>query len=237
MTENETTTRAALRVAIKDAAAANAVARRASEAVMAASTMLSEAERDLAAARGALEEVRDGQRPLVERLALAGSDEERWQLIDEQSSPKERQAVTVAGLRDARSLVLDAEDRVIVAGSTLERLQQSATSAEAAARRADARRRAAICDVVQPEVIRLMRAVERLTTELGEARLALRFVGSNLVDDGDERRQISRMLDRDLGSLFPEEFGFKAEPSAALAAWKAFTGAIARDASTPFPST
>ena len=75
MTENETTTRAALRVAIKDAAAANAVARRASEAVMAASTMLSEAERDLAAARGALEQARAPQRPLAERLAEAGSDD------------------------------------------------------------------------------------------------------------------------------------------------------------------
>ena len=89
---------------------------------------------------------------------------------------------------------------------------------------------------MQPEVIRLMRAVERLTTELGEARLALRFVGANLVNGyGDERRQISRTLDRDLASLFPEEFGFKADPSAALAAWRGFASAIALDGSTPFP--
>jgi hypothetical protein len=235
MTENETTTRAALELALKDADAAQRDAAKAREAVATASTMLSKAERDLAAARGALEEARAPQRPLAELLAATASDAEAWEVLAEHN--KGRPAVTAEDLREARSLVLDAEDRVIVAGSTLERLQQSATSAEAAARRADARRRAAICDVVQPEVIRLMRAVERLTTELGEARLALRFVGSNLVDDGDERRQISRMLDRDLGSLFPEEFGFKAEPSAALAAWKAFTGAIARDASTPFPST
>ena len=80
------------------------------------------------------------------------------------------------------------------------------------------------------------RAVERLTSELGEARLALRFVGANLVDGmGDERRQISRMLDMDLGQMFAHEFGFRAEPSAAEAAWEQFAAAIAHDSSTPFP--
>jgi hypothetical protein len=235
MTENETTTRAALELALKDADAAQRDAAKAREAVATASTMLSKAERDLAAARGALEEARAPQRPLAELLAATASDAEAWEVLAEHN--KGRPAVTAEDLREARSLVLDAEDRVIVAGSTLERLQQSATSAEAAARRADARRRAAICDVVQPEVIRLMRAVERLTTELGEARLALRFVGANLVGGmGDERRQISRMLDMDLGQMFAREFGFRAEPSVAEAAWEQFAEAIARDSLAPFPT-
>jgi hypothetical protein len=91
---------------------------------------------------------------------------------------------------------------------------------------------------VRPECAKLMRTVETLTGELREARLALRFVGSNLVDNrGDEHRQISRMLDMDLGQMFAREFGFRAEPSAAEAAWEQFAEALARDASTPFRST
>lgn len=90
---------------------------------------------------------------------------------------------------------------------------------------------------MRPEAIRLMGRVAGLTRELADARLSLKFVGANLVDGyGDERRQISRMLDIDLSSLFPEEFGFQAEPSAALAAWRAFAEAVARDSSVPFPT-
>jgi hypothetical protein len=126
-------------------------------------------------------------------------------------------AATPDDLREARALVLDSEDRVIVARSELEQLQAPATSATAAANRANERRQRAINEVVRPECARLLQAAERLTKELGEARLALRFVGNNLVDgSGDERRQIRRMLDLDLGSMFLEEFGFTAEPSAAL---------------------
>jgi hypothetical protein len=237
MTENETTTRAALALAISAADAANAVAVKAKAAVTAASTMLDEAERDLAAARGALEQARDPQRPLAERLADAGSDDERQQLVDEHNAAKARPAVTGDDLREARVLVLDAEDRVVVARSELEQLQSAATSATAAANRAHARRQEAINEVVRPQCSRLMRAAERLTKEFAEVRLALRFIGANLADGySDERRQIQRMLDRDLASLFPEEFGFKADPSAALAAWKAFAGAIEHDPSAPFPT-
>ena len=92
-------------------------------------------------------------------------------------------------------------------------------------------------EVMRPEAIRLMGRVQGLTRELADARLSLKFVGADLVDGyGDERRQISRLLDRDLGSMFPEEFGFRAEPSIALAAWKAFAEAVTRDSSTPFPA-
>jgi hypothetical protein len=161
---------------------------------VAAASKLNEAERDLKAARTALEEARDGQRPIAERLAEAGSDEERWQLIDEQSAPKEREAVTVADLREARVLVLDAEDGVIVARSALEQLQQSSTAATAMANRANNRRQKAINEVVRRECARLMQAAERLTRELADARLSLRFVSANLVDGmGDERRQIYRL--------------------------------------------
>jgi hypothetical protein len=178
----------------KDAAAANAVAVKARDAIVAAASKLNEAERDLKAARTALEEARDGQRPIAERLAEAGSDEERWQLIDEQSAPKEREAVTVADLREARVLVLDAEDGVIVARSALEQLQQSSTAATAMANRANNRRQKAINEVVRRECARLMQAAERLTRELADARLSLRFVSANLVDGmGDERRQIYRL--------------------------------------------
>ena len=169
-------------------------------------------------------------------LVSAGSDDERWATVEEYNAP--RPAPTAAEIRDARARVLDSEDRIIVSRSELEQLQLSAASATAAANRADARRREAINEVVRPECVRLMQTVERLTSELGEARLSLKFVGANLVNEyGDERRQISRTLDRDLASLFPEEFGYRAEPSTALAAWKAFAESVTRDASTPFPST
>jgi len=236
MTEEETKARSVLTLSIRDADAAQRNAAKAREAVTAASTMLNEAERDLAAARGALEQARAPQRPLAERLAEAGSDDERQQLVDEHNAATARPAVTVDDLREARVLVLDAEDRVVVARSDLERLQSAATSATAAANRADDRRQKAINEVVRPECDRLMQAAERLTKEFAEVRLALRFIGANLADGySDERRQIQRMLDRDLASLFPEEFGFKADPSAALAAWRGFASAIPLDGSTPFP--
>jgi hypothetical protein len=236
MTEEETKARSVLTLAIRDAAAAGAVATKAREAVATASRMLEEAQRAHKAALDALEQARAPQRPLAERLAEAGSDDERQQLVDEHNSSKGRPAVTAEDLRDARSRVLDAEDRVVVARSELERLQSAATSATAAANRANARRQEAINEVVRPEAIRLMGRVAGLTMELADARLSLKFVGANLVNEyGDERRQISRTLDRDLSSLFPEEFGFKADPSAALAAWRGFASAIALDGSTPFP--
>ena len=236
MTEEETKARSVLTLSIRDADAAQRNAAKAREAVTAASTMLNEAERDLEAARAAVEEARAPQRPLAERLAEAGSDDERQQLVDEHNAATARPAVTVDDLREARVLVLDAEDRVVVARSDLERLQSAATSATAAANRADDRRQKAINEVVRPECDRLMQAAERLTKEFAEVRLALRFIGANLADGySDERRQIQRMLDRDLASLFPEEFGFKADPSAALAAWRGFASAIPLDGSTPFP--
>jgi hypothetical protein len=234
MTMTETTTRSVLTLTIKDAAAANAVALKAQEAVTAASTVLSQAERDLAAARAALEGARGVQRPLAALLAETTSDAEREELVDAYNKP--RPTITAEDLRDARALVLDSEDRVVVARSELERLQSAATSATAAANRANDRRQQAIYAVVRPEVARLMDTAEKLTRELGEARLSLRFVGANFVNEyGDERRQISRMLDLDLGSMFPEEFGFRAEPSAALASWRAFAEAIARNSAEPFP--
>jgi hypothetical protein len=236
MTEEGTTTRAALALAIKDADAANAVAIKAKAAVTAASTMLDEAERDLQAARAALEGARGVRKPLAELLISAGSEDERWATVEEYNAP--RPAPTAAEIRDARARVLDSEDRIIVSRSELEQLQLSAASATAAANRADARRREAINEIVRPEAIRLMGRVAGLTRELADARLSLKFVGANLVNEyGDERRQISRTLDRDLASLFPEEFGYRAEPSTALAAWKAFAESVTRDASTPFPST
>jgi hypothetical protein len=234
MTE-EDKARAVLALAIKDAAAADAVAVKAREAVTAAASKLSEAERDLVATRTALEEARGVRKPLAELLVLAGSDDERWATVEEYNAP--RPAPTAEELREARALVLDSEDRVVVARSELERLQSSAASATAVANRADARRQEAINEVVRPEAIRLMERVQGLTKELGEARLALKFVGANLVDGmGDERRQISRMLDRDLGQMFALEFGFRDEPSAALAAWKDFAESVTRDSSTPFPT-
>ena len=237
MTEEGTTARAALSLSIKDAAAASAVAAKARETVATAASKLSEAERDLEAARAAVEEARAPQRPFAERLAEAGSDDERQQLVDDHNAAKARPAVTVDDLREARVLVLDAEDRVVVAQSELERLRQKAISATAAANRANARRQEAINEVVRPEAIRLMGRVAGLTRELADARLSLKFVGANFVNEyGDERRQISRMLDLDMSSLFPEEFSFKAEPSAALAAWRAFAEAIARDSLVPFPT-
>jgi hypothetical protein len=235
MTEEGTTARAALALAIKAAATADAGAVKARDAVTAASTMLNEAERDLRAAVTALEQARAVQRPLAALLAETTLDAEREELVDAYNKP--RPTITAEDLRDARALVLDSEDRVVVARSELERLQSAAASATAAANRANERRQQAIYAVVRPEVARLMDTAEKLTRELGEARLSLRFLGANLTDPlvGDERRQISRMLDRDLASLFPEEFGFKADPSAALAAWRGFASAIALDGSTPFP--
>jgi hypothetical protein len=56
MTEEGTTARAVLALAIKDAAAANAIAVKAREAVASAASKLNEAERDLKAARTALED-------------------------------------------------------------------------------------------------------------------------------------------------------------------------------------
>jgi hypothetical protein len=236
MTEEETKARSVLTLSIRDADAVQRNAAKAHEAVTAASATLRDAEHDQQAARTALEEARAPQRPLAERLAEAGSDDERQQLVDEHNAAKARPAVTVDDLREARVLVLDAEDRVVVARSDLERLQSAATSATAAANRADDRRQKAINEVVRPECDRLMQAAERLTKEFAEVRLALRFIGANLADGySDERRQIQRMLDRDLASLFPEEFGFKADPSAALAAWRGFASAIPLDGSTPFP--
>ena len=228
MTEEGTKARAALALAIKDAAAANAVAEKARDAVTAASATLRDAEHDQQAARTALERARGVQKPISELLAEARSDDERWQLVDEQNASKGRQPVTVAVLREARILALDTEDGVYAARAAYEQLQESATSATAAANRANDRRQKAVNEVMRPEAIRLMERVQGLTRDLGEARLVLRFAGANFVNDGDERRQISRMLDLNLSSLFPEEFGFKAEPSAALAAWKAFAEAVPR---------
>ena len=238
MTEEGTTARGALALALKDCDAAQRDAVKSREAVTAAASKFNEAERHLREASTALEEARAPQRRLAQLLAEAASDEERQQLVDEHNSSKGRPAVTAEDLREARVLVLDAEDRVVVARSELEQLQSAATSATAAANRANDRRREAIHAVVRPEAIRLMERVQRLTRELADARLSLKFVGANLVNEyGDERRQISRTLDRDLASLFPEEFGYRAEPSTALAAWKAFAESVTRDASTPFPST
>jgi hypothetical protein len=111
------------------------------------------------------------------------------------------------------------------------------SSDEGRLRRGSGRPIEAINEVVRPECARLIQAAERLTKELGEARLALRHISRNLVDPlSDERRQIDRMLATDMASLFPEENGFKSEPSAALAAWRGFAESIARDASTPFPN-
>ena len=238
MTEEGTKARAASAIAIKDADAADAVASKAREAATTASTMLSRAERDLKAARTALEEARDGQRPLAEQLAKAGSDEERWQLVEEQNASKGRPAVTADDLRKARVLVADCEDGVIVARSAVEQLQESATSATAAANRANDRRQQAIYAVMMPEVASLLQAAEAKTRELREARLALRFVGDNLTNPlvGEERREIRRHLNQDMSQLFPAEYGLGCEPSAALAAWKAFSEAVARDSSTPFPT-
>jgi hypothetical protein len=236
MTDEASKTRAALALAIKDADAADAVAVKARDAVKAASTNLSQAERDLAAARAALEEARGVRRPLAELLASAGSDEERWATVDEYNIP--RPALTAEELRDARALVLDSEDRVIVARSELEQLQSSAASATAAANRADARRQEAIREVVRPEAIRLMERVQGLTAELAEARLAMRFVGGRLVAPlSDERRQADRLLNSDPGTMFPLEMGFKAPPSEALAAWQAFAGEIEHNSSAPFPTS
>jgi hypothetical protein len=229
--------REALARAIDECRDADARAAKAHGAVATASRMLDEAQRAHKAAQNAIDAARAVQRPLAELLAEAGSDYEREQLVDERNASKGRPAVTAEDLRDARALVLDAEDRIIVARSELDQLQQTAISTEAAARRADARRRAAINEVVRPECARLMQTAERLARDLGEARLALRHISDNLVDPhADERRQIDRFLNRDFSQLFPEEFGFKAEPSMALAAWKAFAGAIERDPSTPFPA-
>jgi hypothetical protein len=229
--------RAALAQAIGECREANARAAKAHGAVATASRMLDEAQRAHEAALNAIDAARAVQRPLADLLAEAGSDAERWQLMEDQNALKERPAVTADDLRKARVLVLDAEDGVIAARSALEQLQQKAISATAAANRANDRRQQAIYAVVRPEVARLMDTAEKLMRELGEARLALRFVDKRLVDGlGDERRQIYRFLDRDLGQMFPEEFGFRAEPSAALAAWRAFAEAIERDASPPFPA-
>jgi hypothetical protein len=236
MTENETTARGALALAVKDAAVADSIALKAQEAAAAADARLREAEHDLKSARAALERARTPQRPLADVLAEAYSDAEREAIVEEHNSAKWRPAPTIADIRALRDLVADGEDRSVVAKADLDRLQASATSTETAARRANDRRRQAIYAVVRPEAIRLMERVQGLTMELAEARLSLKFVGDNLVDgSGDERRQIYRFLDRDLGQMFPEEFGFRAEPSAALAAWRGFASAIALDGSTPFP--
>jgi len=145
--------------------------------------------------------------------------------MDEQTALKERPAVTADELREARALVLDAEDRVIVARWALEQLQSAATSATAAANRANDRRQKAVNEVVRPEAIRLMERVQGLTRELADARLSLRFVSANLVDGtGDERRQISRMLDLDLSSLLPEEFGFQGRAQHGLGGMAGFCG-------------
>jgi hypothetical protein len=238
MTENETTARAVLSAAIKDAAAADAVALRAREAVTSAAGTLREAEHDLKSARAALERARTPQRPLADVLADAYSDAEREAIVEEHNSAKRRPAPTIADIRALRDLVADGEDRSVVAKADLDRLQASATSTETAARRANDRRRQAINAVCAPEAIRLMGRVQGLTRELADARLSLKFVGANLADGhSDERRQIQRMIDMDLGQMFAHEFGFKAEPSAALAAWKAFAESVTRDSSTPFPST
>ena len=69
MTEEETKARSVLTLSIRDADAAQRNAAKAREAVTAASTMLNEAERDLRAARTALEEARAVRRPLSELLA------------------------------------------------------------------------------------------------------------------------------------------------------------------------
>ena len=235
MTENETTTRAALALSIRDADAANAVAKRASEAVTSAAAVLREAEHDLQAARAALEGARGVRKPLAELLVSAGSEDERWATVEEYNAP--RPVPTAAEIRDARARVLDSEDRIIVSRSELEQLQLSAASATAAANRANDRRQQAIYAVVRPEVARLMDTAEKLTRELGEARLSLRFLGANLTDPfvADERRQISRTLDLDMATLFPQEHGFRAAPSAALALWTQFAERITQDASALFP--
>ena len=140
-------------------------------------------------------------------------------------------------LRKARVLAADCEDGVHAARAAYEQLQASATTATAAANRANDRRRAAINEVVRPECARLMRTAERLTKELGEARLAMKFVSGNLTGDyGDERGQINRFLNLDLSQLFPGEFGFRAALGSALAAWRNFAEAVARDPETPFPT-
>jgi hypothetical protein len=73
-----------------------------------------------------------------QNAVAAPKREERWATVEEYNAP--RPAPTAEELREARALVLDSEDRVIVARSALEQLQSAATSATAAANRATDRR-------------------------------------------------------------------------------------------------
>jgi hypothetical protein len=225
-----------LRLAIAAVEQAEAVDAKSRSAMAKALDHLRATEAAHAHAKATLEDARSVQRPLADRLAEAGSDDERFALVEEHNASIGRPAVTAEDLRKARILLLDAEDGVTAARSTLEQLRGPAVQATAMANRSRDRRKRAIYAVLGPEVPRLLQAAEQLAKELGEARLSLRYISGNLVDSyGDERREIDRFLNRDIGQLFPEENGFKAEPSKSLAAWTAFSETIARDPDAPFP--
>jgi hypothetical protein len=152
--------REALARAIDECRDADAAAVKAREAVTAASTMLDEAERDLEAARTTVEEARDAHR---DRLVAS---------VSSGLAP-----AADVGLRTARLAEVEAEDTVVAFKSALEQLHSAATSATAAANRANDRRQKAINELARPECAQLMGRVQGLTHQLGEARLALRFVG------------------------------------------------------------
>jgi hypothetical protein len=177
------------------------------------------------------------RKTLAEKLAAARGEEERWAVIEEHKAEAGRPAVTLDDLKRLRAAVDAADDSVVVTRNALEVAEAGARPALSVLARARDCRQTAIYAVVRPELSRLMQDAEKLTKELGEARSKLKYVSDNLTDPySEDRRQVARYLRKDMAELFPAEFGLRAEPSAAWAAWEGFAEAIAKEADASFPN-
>ena len=227
--------RGELRDAIAEVVAAESAAAKASEGVELASERVRAARLAHSKAENTLSEAIGPPLTLQDKLREALDVDDQIAIAEEHYKAPPRAPVTASDLARLRAAILSAGGDVIVAESALEAARAHAAPMISAVNRAKDRRQKAICAVVQSEVGRLLQTAEELTKALGEARSSLKCVAGLVDPYSDARRVIDRHLNQGAPELFPREFGLRAAPSAAWAAWEAFAEAIKNDAEAAFP--
>jgi hypothetical protein len=189
-------------------------------------------------AEDALSEVTSPPRLLQDKLGEAFDVDDQMRIAEGHYNAPPRAPVTASDLAKLRAAVVSTDDEVVAAQSALDLAHDRAGPAASASRRAQGRRREAVCEVTRPEIGRLMLEAQALTELLIAKRAEIKFVSSSLLDPyGNDQRQATIFLTR---FSFPSEQGLLTEDdltkrNAAVSAWTQFADAIATDASAPFP--
>jgi hypothetical protein len=240
VTPELTPAREELRLAIIAVEQAEAAAAKSQAAVDLAADHLRAMKLAHSNAEDLLSEVTRPPRSLQDKLREAFDVDDQMRIAEQHYNAPPRAPVTASDLAKLRAAVQSTGDEVVAAQSVLDLAQNRAGPAASAFRRAQERRREAVCEVTRPEVGRLMLEAQALTELLIAKRAELNFVANGPLTDSysNDRRQASMFLTR---FNFPSEQGLRTEDdltkrNTAIARWEAFAQRIETDASAEFPT-